>query len=90
MAALAAFDLTYLFVEMTFGGILISAIGLAALFFWIGMIGKESFMTNIMVVSFFLMTFAIGYVGGFATFILGLIGIVYVFKAVTSFITSGN
>lgn len=90
MVVYAAFDMVFLFVEMTFGSIFLSGIGLAALFFFIGMIGRESFITNMMIVSFFLMTFAIGYVGGFATMILGLISIVYAFNAITSYITSGS
>ncbi len=90
MAVYAAFDMVYLFVEMTFGGILISGIGLAAIFFLIGMIGRESFITNMLIVSCFLMTFAIGYVGGLATMILGLIAIIYAFRGITGFITSGG
>ncbi len=86
--AVAAFDLFYLFVEVTFGGILAAGIGIAAIIFLIGMVGRESFITNILITMFFLMTFAIGYVGGFATLILGMFALFYFFRGLINFITS--
>ena len=86
--AVAAFDLFYLFVEVTFGGILAAGIGIAAIIFLIGMIGRESFITNVLITTFFLMTFAIGYVGGFATLILGMFALFYFFRGLINFITS--
>lgn len=83
----AAFDLFYLFVEMTFGGILAAGVGLAAIMFLIGMLGRVSFISNIMLVGFFLMTFSIGYVGGFATLIIGLLAIFYFFRGLINFFT---
>ncbi len=88
MVAIAAFDLFYLFVEVVFGGIFISGIGLAALIFLIGMLGRESFITNVLITSLFLMTFAIGYVGGFATLILGTFALFYFFRGLINFATS--
>ncbi len=88
MAVYAAFDLFYLFVEVVFGGILAAGVGIAALIFLIGMIGRESFLTNILITIFFLMTFSIGYVGGFATLLLGTFALFYFFRGLINFIGS--
>ena len=88
MAVMAAFDLFYLFVEVVFGGILAAGIGIAAIIFFIGMVGRESFITNILITSLFLMTFSIGYVGGFATLVLGPFALFYFFRGLINFITS--
>lgn len=88
MAVMAAFDLFYLFVEVVFGGIFAAGIGIAAILFLIGMLGRESFITNLMIVVFFLMTYSIGYVGGFATLILGTFSLFYFFRGLINFITS--
>jgi len=82
------FDLYYLFAENIFGGILLSGFGIAAILYLIGMLGRMSFISNIMLVVFFLMTFAIGYVGGLATLIVGPIAIFYFFRGFINFVTS--
>ena len=84
----AAFDLFYLFVECVFGGIFIAGIGIAAMLFLIGMLGRMSFISNIMIVGLFLMTFSIGYVGGFATLIVGGGALFYFFRGLINFVTS--
>lgn len=88
MAVPAAFDLFYLFVEVVFGSILAAGLGLAAIIFLIGMIGRESFITNMMITLLFLMTFSIGYVGGFATMIMGTFALFYFFRGLINFISS--
>lgn len=88
MVVYPAFDMVYLLVESVFGGLFISGIGIAAILFLIGMIGRESFITNIMIVTFFFMTFTIGYVGGFATFVLGMFSLFYFFRGLINFIGS--
>lgn len=88
MVVYPAFDLFYLFVEVVFGGILGAGLGLAAIIFLIGMIGRESFITNMMITSLFLMTFSIGYVGGLATLILGVFSLFYFFRGLINFISS--
>ncbi len=88
MAVMAAFDLFYLFVEVVFGGILAAGIGIAAIIFLIGMIGRESFLTNMLITILFLMTFSIGYVGGFATLLMGTFALFYFFRGLINFIGS--
>lgn len=84
----AAFDLFYLFVENVFGGIFVSGIGIAAILFLIGMLSRMSAILNYMIVALFLMTFSIGYVGGFATLIVGGFSIFYFFRGLVNFVTS--
>ena len=82
------FDMFYLFVEVIFGGIFVSGVGIAAILFFIGMVGRVSFVSNIMLVIFFLMVFSIGYVGGFAALLVGMFAIFYCFRGLINFITS--
>lgn len=84
----AAFDLFYLFVENVFGGILAAGIGIAAILFLIGMISKMSVFLNYMIVFLFIMSFAIGYVGGFATLALGVFALFYFFRGLINFVSS--
>lgn len=84
----AAFDLFYLFVEVVFGGVFVSGIGIAAILFLIGMLSKMSVFLNYMIVFLFLMTFSIGYVGGFATLVLGTFALLYFFRGLINFVTS--
>ena len=88
MAVMAAFDLFYLFVEVVFGSIWGAGVGLAAIIFLIGMMGRESFITNVMITSLFIMTYSIGYVGGFAVLVLGLFSLFYFFRGLINFLTS--
>jgi len=84
----APFDLFYLLVENVFGSIFVSGIGIAAILFLIGMLSKMSALLNYMIVFLFLMTFSIGYVGGFATMILGSFALFYFFRGLINFVTS--
>jgi len=86
----AGFDLFYLFVENVFGGILISALGFVAFFVFIGMVTKMSPQLLIMLLGLFVMTFAIGYVGGLAAFLFGIIAILYAFQGLINFVNSGR
>lgn len=88
VAVYPAFDLFYLFVEVVFGGVFAAGIGIAAIIFLIGMLGRESFITNIMITLIFIMTFSIGYVGGFATLVLGTLALFYFFRGLINFIGS--
>lgn len=82
------FDLFYLFVECVFGSIFLSGIGIAAILFLIGMLSRMSAILNYMIVALFLMTFSIGYVGGFATLVLGTAALFYFFRGFINFVTS--
>lgn len=82
------FDLFYLFVETVFGSIFLSGIGIAAILFLIGMLSKMSMVLNTMIVILFLMVFSIGYVGGFATLIVGTMALFYFFRGLINFIGS--
>lgn len=84
----ASFDLFYLFVECVFGGVLASGIGIAAILFLIGMLSRMSVVLNYTIVALFLMTFSIGYVGGFATLVLGTFALFYFFRGLINFVTS--
>ena len=85
---IASLDLFYLFVEVVFGGIFISGIGIAAILFLIGMLSKMSAMTNWMIVLLFLMAFSIGYVGGLALLVLGSFAMFYFFRGLINFVMS--
>ena len=84
----SSFDLFYLFVECVFGSIFVSGVGIAAILFLIGMLSKMSAMLNYMIVLLFAMTFAIGYVGGFATLIVGTMALFYFFRGLINFVGS--
>lgn len=86
--AIMPFDLFYLFVECTFGSILVSGIGIAAILFLIGMLSKMSAVLNYLIVILFLMTFSIGYVGGFATLVVGTAALFYFFRGLINFVGS--
>ena len=82
----AGFDLFYLFVENVFGGILAAGVGIAGLLFLIGVLGRMSFISVTTIVGLFLLTFAVGYVGGFATLIVGTLAMFYFFRGLINFI----
>ena len=82
----AGFDLFYLFVENVFGGILAAGLGIAGLLFLIGVLGRMSFISVTTIVGLFLLTFAVGYVGGFATLIVGTLAMFYFFRGLINFI----
>lgn len=86
----ASFDLFYLFVEQVFGGIYIAGVGLAGLFFLIGVLSGLSFLTTSIVIGLFLMTYAIGCIGGVAAFIFGTLALVYAFYGILNFINAAR
>jgi len=83
-----AIDLYYLFVENTFGGVFLSAIGLGALFYFIGMISKMSRHLLHSIIITFWAALGIGYVGGLAIFLIGIFAIFYGVVGFIEFITS--
>jgi len=86
----ASFDLFYLFVEQVFGGLYIAGIGLAGIFFLIGVLSGLSFLTTSVVIGLFLMVYAIGCIGGPAAFLFGTLALVYAFYGILNFINSAR
>ena len=86
----AGLDLFYLFVENVFGSVIISGFAFVALFIFIGAISKMSPISIIFIVGLFVMTFAIGWIGGIAALIFGVIAFIYAFSALLNFINSGK
>ena len=86
----ASFDLFYLFVENVFGGVLLACLGFIALFVFIGMISKMSPQLLILLIGIFIVTVGIGFVGGAAAFLFGIIAIYYAFSGLINFVTGGK
>jgi len=59
-------DLFGLLVENVFGSILLSGLGISAILFFIGIIGRMSIKSVIIIVGIFLAVFATGYIGALA------------------------
>jgi hypothetical protein len=90
MVNLAGLDLFGLFVENVFGGVLMSILGFAALFYVLGMFTRMSPMLLICTIGLFLMVMGIGFLGFFAVFIFGLIAIIFFFQGLSRFIAAGG
>jgi len=86
----AGLDLFYLFVENVFGGVLISALGFIGLFILIGIASKMSVQSLVLLIGLFIMTFAVGYIGGLAVLIFGILALVYAFQGFINFINAGR
>lgn len=84
----ASFDLFFLLVETIFGNILFTGVALAAGIWLIGMWTKMAPVTLIILTGTFIMAYSIGYVGGLAALLWGIIGIVYLFYGFQNMIKS--
>lgn len=85
-----ALDLVYLLVEQTFGGILITAVGMILMFALIGMWSRMSPSTIMYFCLLFAATFAIGWIGGVAAFGFGVIAIFYLWNGWKNWSNSGG
>jgi uncharacterized membrane protein len=90
MVNLGGLDLFGLFVENIFGGVLISILGFCVLFTVLGMFTRMSPILLIMSIGLFCMVMAIGFLGGAAVFLFGLIAIIYFFQGLGRFIATGG
>jgi len=90
MVNLGGLDLFGLFVENIFGGVFISIIGFCILFIILGMFTRMSPLLIIMSVGLFCMVMAIGFVGGGAAFLFGLIAIIFFFQGLGKWIATGG
>jgi len=78
----AALDLFYLLVENVFGGILLTGLGLVMAIILIAAVSRMSLILTIMLISLFVMTYSMGYIGGLAVMAFGIIAIYYFFSGV--------
>ena len=86
----AALDLFYLLVENVFGGVLLAGLGLIAMIILIAAVTRMSITLTILLVSLFAMTYSIGYIGGLAAMLFGVIAIYYFFSGLIKFVLSWN
>jgi len=90
MVNIGGLDLFGLFVEDIFGGVLISIVGFAILFYVLGMFTRMSPILLFISVGLFLMVMAIGFLGGAAIFIFGLLALIYFFQGFGRLISTGG
>jgi len=88
MVNIGALDLFGLFVENVFGGVLVSIIGFAVLFYILGMFTRMSPQLLLLSIGLFLMVMSIGFTGALGVFIFGLIALILFFFALSRFISS--
>ncbi len=82
----AVFDLYYLLVETVFGSVFLSILGLSALYLVLGMFTRMSVQTIILTIGLFIMTISIGFIGGAAAFLFGIIALTYFFQGLINYI----
>lgn len=83
-------DMVYLLVENTFGGVLITAVGMIVIFVVLGFFSR---MSPILIMYFCILfgaTFAIGYVGGAAALPIGIFCIYYFWNGLKNWINAGG
>jgi len=83
-----AFDLFYLFVEVVFGNILLSGLGLCAIILLIGMMSKMSPQLLSYLIVLFAVTFGAGYVGALVAVPIFLIAFYYFASSLLNFVNS--
>jgi hypothetical protein len=81
-----SFDLVYLFVENTFGSILLTALGMIMLMLFIGMISRMNNLTITFLIALFVATFTIGYIGALGAVLFAMFGLWYLWSGVINLI----
>lgn len=84
------FDMVYLLVENTFGTVLLTAIGMMALFWFGGMWARMNQLTILYFCLLFAVTFAIGYLGAVAALPMGIFCIYYFFNGLKNWLYAGS
>lgn len=90
MVNIGGLDLFGLFVENIFGGVLVSIVGFAVLFYVLGMFTRMSPQLLLLSIGLFLMVMSIGFTGMLGVFIFGFIAFLLLLFSIIRLVGSGG